>query len=123
MEERKKRLEERKRQRKEDRRNTFYRQKEEEAQRIHEEQLKKGNWYLFTHVCDKPTNQDKVGAGFHMQQKTDFCISKQNGGYCVKLALVIKLFSCKVVTQQYISICLHDFACKWSWTWWKQMEH
>lgn len=42
VEERKKRLEERKIQRKEDRRNTFYRQKEEEAQRIHEEQLKKG---------------------------------------------------------------------------------
>ncbi|KAM7385932.1 hypothetical protein PAMP_001972 [Pampus punctatissimus] len=41
VEERKKRLEERKRQRKEDRRNTYYRQKEEEAQRIHEEQLKK----------------------------------------------------------------------------------
>ncbi|XP_071769336.1 eukaryotic translation initiation factor 3 subunit A isoform X2 [Centroberyx gerrardi] len=41
VEERKKRLEERKKQRKEDRRNTFYRQKEEEAQRIHEEQLKK----------------------------------------------------------------------------------
>uniref|UniRef100_A0A673K247 Eukaryotic translation initiation factor 3 subunit A n=1 Tax=Sinocyclocheilus rhinocerous TaxID=307959 RepID=A0A673K247_9TELE len=36
-----KRLEERKKQRKEDRRNAFYRQKEEEAQRIHEEQLKK----------------------------------------------------------------------------------
>lgn len=42
VEERKKRLEERKKQRKEDRRNTYYRQKEEEAQRIHEEQLKKG---------------------------------------------------------------------------------
>lgn len=42
VEERKKRMEERKRQRKEDRRNTFYRNKEEEAQRIHEEQLKKG---------------------------------------------------------------------------------
>ncbi|XP_007566972.1 eukaryotic translation initiation factor 3 subunit A isoform X2 [Poecilia formosa] len=41
VEERKKRMEERKTQRKEDRRNTFYRQKEEEAQRIHEEQLKK----------------------------------------------------------------------------------
>ncbi|KAK2824007.1 hypothetical protein Q5P01_021182 [Channa striata] len=41
VEERKKRLEERKRQRKEDRRNAFYRQKEEEAQRIHEEQLKR----------------------------------------------------------------------------------
>ncbi|XP_017296552.1 eukaryotic translation initiation factor 3 subunit A isoform X2 [Kryptolebias marmoratus] len=41
VEERKKRLEERKRQRKEDRRNAFYRQKEEEKQRIHEEQLKK----------------------------------------------------------------------------------
>ncbi|CAB1312447.1 unnamed protein product [Coregonus sp. 'balchen'] len=41
VEERKKRLEERKIQRKEDRRNAFYRQKEEEAQRIHEEQLKK----------------------------------------------------------------------------------
>uniref|UniRef100_A0A8C4EDR7 Eukaryotic translation initiation factor 3 subunit A n=1 Tax=Dicentrarchus labrax TaxID=13489 RepID=A0A8C4EDR7_DICLA len=41
VEERKKRLEERKKQRKEDRRNNFYRQKEEEAQRIHEEQLKK----------------------------------------------------------------------------------
>ncbi|XP_071378691.1 eukaryotic translation initiation factor 3 subunit A isoform X3 [Centroberyx affinis] len=41
VEERKKRLEERKKQRKEDRRNAFYRQKEEEAQRIHEEQLKK----------------------------------------------------------------------------------
>uniref|UniRef100_A0A7N8X2I4 Eukaryotic translation initiation factor 3 subunit A n=1 Tax=Mastacembelus armatus TaxID=205130 RepID=A0A7N8X2I4_9TELE len=41
VEERKKRLEERKRQRKEDRRNAYYRQKEEEAQRIHEEQLKK----------------------------------------------------------------------------------
>ncbi|XP_073338777.1 eukaryotic translation initiation factor 3 subunit A [Pagrus major] len=39
--ERKKRLEERKKQRKEDRRNAYYRQKEEEAQRIHEEQLKK----------------------------------------------------------------------------------
>ncbi|MEQ2188148.1 Eukaryotic translation initiation factor 3 subunit A, partial [Goodea atripinnis] len=44
VEERKKRLEERKRQRKEDRRNAFYRQKEEEAQRIHEEQLKKGSF-------------------------------------------------------------------------------
>lgn len=43
VEERKKRMEERKKQRKEDRRNTFYRQKEEEAQRIHEEQLKKGS--------------------------------------------------------------------------------
>lgn len=43
VEERKKRLEERKKQRKEDRRNAYYRQKEEEAQRIHEEQLKKGN--------------------------------------------------------------------------------
>uniref|UniRef100_A0A8C8D4G3 Eukaryotic translation initiation factor 3 subunit A n=1 Tax=Oncorhynchus tshawytscha TaxID=74940 RepID=A0A8C8D4G3_ONCTS len=42
VEERKKRLEERKIHRKEDRRNTFHRQKEEEAQRIHEEQLKKG---------------------------------------------------------------------------------
>ena len=42
VEERKKRMEERKKQRKEDRRNTFYRQKEEDAQRIHEEQLKKG---------------------------------------------------------------------------------
>ncbi|KAF7710860.1 hypothetical protein HF521_009732 [Silurus meridionalis] len=41
VEERKKRLEERKKQRKEERRNTFYRQKEEEAQRIEEEQLKK----------------------------------------------------------------------------------
>ncbi|KAM6915856.1 eukaryotic translation initiation factor 3 subunit A [Xenentodon cancila] len=41
VEERKKRLEERKRQRKEDRRNAYYRQREEEAQRIHEEQLKK----------------------------------------------------------------------------------
>ncbi|XP_029926237.1 eukaryotic translation initiation factor 3 subunit A isoform X2 [Myripristis murdjan] len=41
VEERKKRLEERKKQRKEDRRNAYYRQKEEEAQRIHEEQLKK----------------------------------------------------------------------------------
>lgn len=44
IEERKKRLEDRKRQRKEDRRNAYYREKEEEAQRIHEEQLKKG-WY------------------------------------------------------------------------------
>lgn len=42
VEERKKRLEERKIQRKEERRNAFYRQKEEEAQRIREEQLKKG---------------------------------------------------------------------------------
>ncbi len=50
VEERKKRLEERKKQRKEDRRNAFYRQKEEEAQRIHEEQLKKGNLFLFAHV-------------------------------------------------------------------------
>ncbi|XP_072533485.1 eukaryotic translation initiation factor 3 subunit A isoform X2 [Salminus brasiliensis] len=41
VEERKKRLEERKKQRKEERRNAFYRQKEEEEQRIHEEQLKK----------------------------------------------------------------------------------
>uniref|UniRef100_A0A8C1DKH1 Eukaryotic translation initiation factor 3 subunit A n=2 Tax=Cyprinus carpio TaxID=7962 RepID=A0A8C1DKH1_CYPCA len=41
VEERKKRLEERKKQRKEDRRKAFYLQKEEEAQRIHEEQLKK----------------------------------------------------------------------------------
>ncbi|XP_035655571.1 eukaryotic translation initiation factor 3 subunit A-like isoform X7 [Oncorhynchus keta] len=41
VEERKKRLEERKIHRKEDRRNTFHRQKEEEAQRIHEEHLKK----------------------------------------------------------------------------------
>ncbi|XP_061602068.1 eukaryotic translation initiation factor 3 subunit A isoform X2 [Cololabis saira] len=41
VEERKKRLEERKKQRKEDRRNTYYRQKEEDAQRIHEESLKK----------------------------------------------------------------------------------
>lgn len=47
MEERKKRLEERKRQRKEDRRNAYHRQKEEEAQRIHEEQLKRGNKCLF----------------------------------------------------------------------------
>lgn len=43
VEERKKRLEDRKRQRKEDRRNAYHRQKEEEAQRIHEEQLKRGN--------------------------------------------------------------------------------
>lgn len=42
VEERKKRMEERKKQRKEDRRNNFYRQKEEDAQRIHEESLKKG---------------------------------------------------------------------------------
>lgn len=42
VEERKKRLEERKKQRKEDRRKAYYNQKEEEAQRIHEEQLKKG---------------------------------------------------------------------------------
>ncbi|XP_017550960.2 eukaryotic translation initiation factor 3 subunit A isoform X2 [Pygocentrus nattereri] len=41
VEERKKRLEERKKQRKEEARNAFYRQKEEEAQRIREEQLKK----------------------------------------------------------------------------------
>lgn len=41
VEERKIRLEERKRQRKEDRRKAFYHQKEEDAQRIHEEQLKK----------------------------------------------------------------------------------
>uniref|UniRef100_A0A4W5NRT8 Eukaryotic translation initiation factor 3 subunit A n=1 Tax=Hucho hucho TaxID=62062 RepID=A0A4W5NRT8_9TELE len=41
VEERSKRREERKIHRKEDRRNTFYRNKEEEAQRIHEEQLKK----------------------------------------------------------------------------------
>uniref|UniRef100_A0A8C9T1K0 Eukaryotic translation initiation factor 3 subunit A n=1 Tax=Scleropages formosus TaxID=113540 RepID=A0A8C9T1K0_SCLFO len=41
VEERKKRLEERKKQRKEDRRNAYYRQKEEEAQRILEEQMKK----------------------------------------------------------------------------------
>ncbi|XP_071235492.1 eukaryotic translation initiation factor 3 subunit A-like isoform X2 [Salvelinus alpinus] len=41
VEERTKRREERKIHRKEDRRNTFYRNKEEEAQRIHEEQLKK----------------------------------------------------------------------------------
>uniref|UniRef100_A0A672GZI4 Eukaryotic translation initiation factor 3 subunit A n=1 Tax=Salarias fasciatus TaxID=181472 RepID=A0A672GZI4_SALFA len=43
VEERKKRLEDRKRQRKEDRRKAYYCQKEEEAQRIHEEQLKKGD--------------------------------------------------------------------------------
>lgn len=42
VEERKKRLEERKKQRKEERRNAYFRQKEEEAQRIREEQLKKG---------------------------------------------------------------------------------
>lgn len=47
VEERKKRLEERKKQRKEDRRKAFYNQKEEEAQRIHEEQLKKGSYLLF----------------------------------------------------------------------------
>ncbi|KAA0717853.1 Eukaryotic translation initiation factor 3 subunit A [Triplophysa tibetana] len=41
VEERKKRIEERKKQRKEDRRKAFYSQREEEAQRIHEEQLKK----------------------------------------------------------------------------------
>uniref|UniRef100_A0A8B9J6V9 Eukaryotic translation initiation factor 3 subunit A n=1 Tax=Astyanax mexicanus TaxID=7994 RepID=A0A8B9J6V9_ASTMX len=41
VEERKKRLEDRKKQRKEERRNAFYRQKEEEEQRIREEQLKK----------------------------------------------------------------------------------
>lgn len=46
IEERKTRLEDRKRQRKEDRRNAYYREKEEEAQRIHEEQLKKG---LYNH--------------------------------------------------------------------------
>uniref|UniRef100_A0A3Q2FI11 Eukaryotic translation initiation factor 3 subunit A n=1 Tax=Cyprinodon variegatus TaxID=28743 RepID=A0A3Q2FI11_CYPVA len=46
VEERKKRLEERKKQRKEDRRNAYYRQKEEEAQRIHEEQLKKVGCHL-----------------------------------------------------------------------------
>lgn len=47
MEERKKRMADRKTQRKEDRRNAYYRQKEEEAQRIHEEQLKKGNVSMF----------------------------------------------------------------------------
>lgn len=47
VEERKQRLEERKKQRKEERRNSFYRQKEEEAQRIREEQLKKGTACLF----------------------------------------------------------------------------
>ncbi|XP_061766767.1 eukaryotic translation initiation factor 3 subunit A [Nerophis ophidion] len=41
VEERRDRLEERKRQRKEDRRKAYYLQKEEEAQRIHEESLKK----------------------------------------------------------------------------------
>lgn len=48
IEERKKRLEDRKRQRKEDRRNAYYREKEEEAQRIHEEQLKKGLYNFFS---------------------------------------------------------------------------
>lgn len=43
VEERKKRLEDRRKQRKEERRNAYYSQKEEEAQRIREEQLKKGN--------------------------------------------------------------------------------
>lgn len=46
MEERKKRLEGRRKQRKEERRNAYYCQKEEEAQRIREEQLKKGNDYI-----------------------------------------------------------------------------
>uniref|UniRef100_A0A8C5B1G4 Eukaryotic translation initiation factor 3 subunit A n=1 Tax=Gadus morhua TaxID=8049 RepID=A0A8C5B1G4_GADMO len=41
VDEKKKRLEDRKRQRKDDRRTAYYRQKEEEAQRIHEESLKK----------------------------------------------------------------------------------
>lgn len=50
VEERKKRLEERKKQRKEDRRKAFYCQKEEEAQRIHEEQLKKGLYSEFSFV-------------------------------------------------------------------------
>lgn len=50
VEERKKRLEERKKQRKEDRRNAFYRQKEEDAQRIHEEQLKKGSYLPFINL-------------------------------------------------------------------------
>lgn len=63
VEERKKRLEERKKQRKEDRRNAFYRQKEEEAQRIHEEQLKKGN--LCWHMCSGKgkVGHDEGGAG------------------------------------------------------------
>lgn len=47
VEERKKRMADRKKQRKEDRRNAYYRQKEEEAQRIHEEQLKKGKPSVF----------------------------------------------------------------------------
>lgn len=46
VEERKKRMADRKKQRKEDRRNAYYRQKEEEAQRIHEEQLKKGKAFV-----------------------------------------------------------------------------
>ncbi|KAK7901404.1 hypothetical protein WMY93_018173 [Mugilogobius chulae] len=50
VEERKKRMEERKRKRKEDRRNDFYRMKEEEAQRIHEEQLKKGGTAVRTRL-------------------------------------------------------------------------
>lgn len=62
IEERKKRLEDRKRQRKEDRRNAYYREKEEEAQRIHEEQLKKG-WY-------NPTCPHKVRTGAHIPQRT-----------------------------------------------------
>lgn len=55
VEERKKRMADRKKQRKEDRRNAYYRQKEEEAQRIHEEQLKKGK--LWTHVFIKRITQ------------------------------------------------------------------
>lgn len=53
VEERKKRLEERKKQRKEDRRKAFYNQKEEEAQRIHEEQLKKGLYSEFSFSFNK----------------------------------------------------------------------
>lgn len=78
VEERKKRLEERKKQRKEDRRNAYYRQKEEEAQRIHEEQLKKGNKCALGHR----SFHDERGAGSHVPQKTDIYNQQGNGGNC-----------------------------------------
>lgn len=62
MEERKRRLEDRKKQRKEDRRNAYHRQKEEEAQRIHEEQLKKGQVHSRIGLhCSSPFVEVKVG--------------------------------------------------------------
>jgi len=75
VEEKTKRLEDRKRQRKGDRRTTFYREKEEEAQRVHEEQLKQGDGLpehpllLFASVCCFPVDGDGKQQGHNMYDR------------------------------------------------------